>query len=63
MMEFFLYFSIMKAIDKLSEHQEIKDDFTMRHLEAQMNAALGLNSSKEYKFWLLTYARYLSENR
>lgn len=27
-----------------------------------MNASLGLSSSKEYKFWLMTYARYLIEN-
>lgn len=37
-------------------------DFTLTHLESQVNASIGLNSAKEYKFWLMTYARYLSEN-
>jgi hypothetical protein len=35
----------------------------MRHLESQMNAAFSFNSHKEYKFWLMTYVRYLCENR
>ena len=39
-----------------------QNDFTLTHLESQVNASIGLNSSKEYKFWLMTYARYLSEN-
>lgn len=37
-------------------------DFTTVYLESQINAAAGLNSPKEYKFWLMTYARYLIEN-
>ncbi|XP_013416664.1 protein HIRA-like [Lingula anatina] len=32
---------------------------TMTHLENQVAAALALKSSQEYKFWLLTYMRYL----
>ena len=39
-----------------------QQDFTLTHLESQVNASVGLNSSKEYKFWLMTYARYLTEN-
>ena len=39
-----------------------RQDFTLTHLESQVNASIGLNSSKEYKFWLMTYARYLVEN-
>ncbi len=39
-----------------------KQDFTLTHLESQVNAAVGLSSPKEYKFWLITYARYLAEN-
>ena len=39
-----------------------RQDFTLTHLESQINAAIGLNSAKEYKFWLMTYARYLTEN-
>ena len=39
-----------------------QNDFTLTHLESQVNASIGLNSPKEYKFWLMTYARYLSEN-
>lgn len=39
-----------------------KQDFTLTHIESQLNATLGLNSPNEYKFWLLTYARYLIEN-
>lgn len=39
-----------------------KQDFTLLHLESQINASIGLNSPREYKFWLLTYARYLIEN-
>lgn len=39
-----------------------RQDFTLTHLESQVNASIGLNSPKEYKFWLSTYARYLVEN-
>jgi len=39
-----------------------KNDFTLTHLESQLNAAIGLNSPKEFKFWLITYARYLVES-
>ncbi len=39
-----------------------RQDFTLTHLESQVNASMGLNSSKEYKFWLMTYSRYLVEN-
>jgi len=39
-----------------------KQDFTLTHLESQVNAAIGLNSAKEYKFWLMTLVRYLVEN-
>ena len=39
-----------------------REDFTLTHLESQMNASLGLGSAKEYKFWLMTYSRYLIEN-
>ena len=39
-----------------------KQDFTLSHLESQVNASIGLNSAKEYKFWLMTYVRYLVEN-
>jgi len=39
-----------------------KNDFTLTHLESQLNASIGLNSPKEFKFWLMTYARYLVEN-
>ena len=39
-----------------------KEDLTLTHLESQLNAALGLHSVKEYKFWLMTYTRYLVEN-
>lgn len=35
---------------------------TLVLLESQINASLGLKSAKEYKFWLLTLARYLTEN-
>ena len=37
-------------------------DFTTVYLESQINAAAGLNSPKEYKFWIMTFARYLIEN-
>jgi hypothetical protein len=39
-----------------------KNDFTLTHLESQLNASIGLNSPKEFKFWLMTYARYVVEN-
>ena len=55
--------SILKSIDKINDQKNLKQDFTLKNLESQMNASIGLNSSKEYKFWLLTYARYLSDNR
>lgn len=32
---------------------------TLSHLDCQIAASLSLNSSKEYKFWLLSLARYL----
>ncbi|XP_063967555.1 protein HIRA-like [Lytechinus pictus] len=32
---------------------------TLTHLENQVSAALALKSPKEYRFWILTYARYL----
>ena len=54
--------SVIKSIDKINE-QNLKQDFTLKNLEAQINASIGLNSAKEYKFWLITYARYLSDNR
>ena len=57
--------NIAKTIDlinKASASSLRKEDFTLTHLESQMNASLGLSSSKEYKFWLLTYARYMIEN-
>ncbi|XP_002732568.2 protein HIRA [Saccoglossus kowalevskii] len=34
---------------------------TLSHLENQLAAALTVKSSKEYRFWLLTYARYLAQ--
>ncbi len=57
----FQFSSVLKSIDKLNE-QNLKQDFTLKNLEAQINASIGLNSAKEYKFWLITYARYLSDN-
>lgn len=52
----------IELINKSSNSAINKEDFTLTHLESQMNAAIGLGSSKEYKFWLMTYARYLVEN-
>ncbi|CAF0827430.1 unnamed protein product [Brachionus calyciflorus] len=60
--------SLSKSIQLLYESSEAsndlinKKDFTQVHLESQINAALGLQSAKEYKFWLLTLVRYLVEN-
>ncbi len=57
--------NIVKTIDLINKTSvsSIKiEDFTLTHLESQMNASFGLNSSKEYKFWMLTYARYMVEN-
>lgn len=60
--------SLLKTIELMNK-SSINDnplinqqDFTLTHLESQVNASVGLNSSKEYKFWLMTYARYLTEN-
>ncbi len=59
---------MLKTIDLMSKSSLSENplfsrqDFTLMHLESQMNACVGLNSPKEYKFWLLTYARYLVEN-
>ncbi|XP_071944508.1 protein HIRA-like isoform X2 [Antedon mediterranea] len=39
--------------------QQIQKSSTLSHLECQLNSALVLKSSKEYKFWLLTYVRYM----
>lgn len=60
--------SLLKAIEMMNKstinatESFNRHDFTINHLESQMNAAIGLDSPKEYKFWLLTYARYLVEN-
>ena len=32
---------------------------TMSYLEGQLSAAQALKSGHEYRFWLLTYVRYL----
>lgn len=45
-----------------SSSNSSRNDFTISYLESQINAAAGLNSAKEYKFWLVTYARYLIEH-
>ena len=58
--------SILKTIETINKGANSnlfsKQDFTLTHLESQVNAAIGLNSAKEYKFWLMTLARYLVEN-
>ena len=58
--------SILKTIETLNKtnanHLFNKQDFTLTHLESQVNASIGLNSAKEYKFWLMTLVRYLVEN-
>ena len=62
--------SLLKTIDTINKSSSTgktnqlfnRQEFTLVHLESQVNASLGLNSPKEYKFWLLTYARYLIEN-
>jgi hypothetical protein len=61
-------FSMLKTIDLMTKSSLVENplfsrqDFTLSHLESQVNACVGLNSPKEYKFWLMTYARYLAEN-
>ena len=63
--------SVLKTIELMNKASSNKSnlntmvsrqDFTLTHLESQVNAALGLNSSKEYKFWLMTLVRYIVEN-
>lgn len=59
--------SILKTIETLNKAEQAsssfsKQDFTLTHLESQVNASIGLNSPKEYKFWLMTLVRYLVEN-
>ncbi|XP_063310532.1 protein HIRA [Pelobates fuscus] len=38
---------------------QVQQETTMAHLENQIAAALMLQSSQEYRYWLLVYARYL----
>ena len=40
-------------------NQNLQKAATLGHLENQVSAALALRSAKEYRFWVLTYARYL----
>ena len=60
--------SLLKTIDLMNKTSINENplfnrqDFTLTHLESQVNASIGLSSAKEYKFWLITYARYLVEN-
>ena len=59
--------SILKTIETLNKAAQAsssfsKQDFTLTHLESQVNASIGLDSPKEYKFWLMTLVRYLVEN-
>ena len=58
--------SISKTIETPNEEEQAsssfsKQDFTLTHLESQVNASIGLNSPIEYKFWLMTLVRYLVE--
>jgi protein HIRA/HIR1 len=61
--------SVLKTIETLNNKAAAaaavsfdKKDLTLTHLESQVNASIGLNSAREYKFWLMTLARYLVEN-
>ncbi|KAG1672669.1 Protein HIRA [Nymphon striatum] len=42
-----------------SSDPELQQNMTLSHLDSQLAAAHSLNSSKEYKFWLLTLVRFL----
>lgn len=65
---FFIYLSLSRSINLIYQSSDYtndlinKKDLTLVQLESQINASLGLKSAKEYKFWLLTLARYLTEN-
>lgn len=43
----------------LNTDANLKQVGTLSHLDYQLAASLSLHSSKEYKFWLLSLARYL----
>ncbi|XP_071093966.1 protein HIRA-like isoform X1 [Haliotis cracherodii] len=48
-----------KAAGMLGSSSELKQTATLSHLESQVAVCLNLKSTSEYKFWLLTYVRYL----
>ncbi|XP_067683300.1 protein HIRA-like isoform X2 [Haliotis asinina] len=48
-----------KAAGMLGSSSELKQTATLSHLESQVAVCLNIKSASEYRFWLLTYVRYL----
>lgn len=51
----------MQASRIFSAGQSLQQSSTLSHIESQLAACLLLKSAPEYKFWLQTYTRYLSQ--
>ena len=51
----------MQASRMFSAGQSLQQSSTLSHIESQLAACLLLKSAPEYKFWLQTYTRYLSQ--
>lgn len=51
--------SSLQAKNVFQTYPSLQKQSTLGHLENQLATAVTLKSSKEYKFWLLTYVRYL----